>query len=181
MEAVINLVMFTCLVIAILLLSVLAVTTRSLLRSATYLLSVLVCTAGLYLFLNYEFLAAAQISIYAGGVLVLFVFAIFLTSSKKKILQKKLLKKKSQTKKNIYVALVAILGFAFLMYFLLYNYAIPDAQLNMAAYGESDMSMTMIGETLTGTGKYQYLLPFEVLSILLFACIVGGILIARKR
>jgi NADH-quinone oxidoreductase subunit J len=42
-------------------------------------------------------------------------------------------------------------------------------------------SMSAIAETMTGTGKYQYLLPFEVLSILLFVCIIGGILIARKR
>jgi len=41
--------------------------------------------------------------------------------------------------------------------------------------------MNEIGHALMGTEKYQYLLPFEVLSILLLACIIGGILIARKR
>jgi NADH-quinone oxidoreductase subunit J len=41
--------------------------------------------------------------------------------------------------------------------------------------------MSLIGQTLMGTGKYQYLLPFEVLSVLLLACIIGGILIARKK
>lgn len=41
--------------------------------------------------------------------------------------------------------------------------------------------MHLIGHTLMGTGKYQYLLPFEAVSVLLLACIVGGLLIARKR
>jgi NADH-quinone oxidoreductase subunit J len=40
--------------------------------------------------------------------------------------------------------------------------------------------MKVIGTALMGTGKYQYLLPFEALSVLLLACIIGGILIARK-
>jgi len=39
----------------------------------------------------------------------------------------------------------------------------------------------VIGTALMGTEKYQYLLPFEVISVLLLACIIGGILIARKR
>jgi NADH-quinone oxidoreductase subunit J len=41
--------------------------------------------------------------------------------------------------------------------------------------------MKVIGETLLGTEKHQYLLPFEILSVLLLACIIGGILIARKK
>jgi NADH-quinone oxidoreductase subunit J len=41
--------------------------------------------------------------------------------------------------------------------------------------------MKIIGQALVGTEKYQYLLPFEILGILLLACAIGGILIARKR
>jgi NADH-quinone oxidoreductase subunit J len=47
--------------------------------------------------------------------------------------------------------------------------------------GDQEISMNLIGHTLMGTEKYQYLLPFEILSVLLLACIIGGILIARKR
>jgi NADH-quinone oxidoreductase subunit J len=47
--------------------------------------------------------------------------------------------------------------------------------------GDREIDMKLIGETLMGTEKYQYLLPFEVLSILLLAAIIGGILIARKK
>ena len=88
MDPIINLIIFICLGVAIIALSLLAVTSKSLLRSATFLLLVLICTAGLYLFLNYHFLAAVQISVYAGGVLILFIFAIFLTSSKGDVLDR---------------------------------------------------------------------------------------------
>ena len=42
-------------------------------------------------------------------------------------------------------------------------------------------TMDRIGETLMGTGAGQYLLPFEAVSVLLLACIIGGVVIARKR
>ena len=41
--------------------------------------------------------------------------------------------------------------------------------------------MKVIGHALMGMDKFQYLLPFEALSVLLLACIIGGIMIARKR
>ena len=44
-----------------------------------------------------------------------------------------------------------------------------------------EINQKVIGTALMGTEKYQYLLPFEVISVLLLACIIGGILIARKR
>ena len=50
-----------------------------------------------------------------------------------------------------------------------------------SAFTEGEIDMHLIGHTLMGTGKYQYLLPFEAVSVLLLACIVGGLLIARKR
>lgn len=173
MDPLINLILFMGLGAAILILSVLAVTAKSLLRSATYLLLVLICTAGLYLFLNYHFLAAVQLSVYAGGVLILFIFAIFLTSNKGDVLTK------HQTKKYIMGGLVAIGGISVVAFaFLKHRFVYGD---NPTIEGDREMSMKLIGETLMGTDKYQYLLPFEVISLLLLACIIGGILIARKR
>ena len=60
--------------------SVLAVTSKHIIRSATYLLFVLLGTAGLYILLGYYYLFAVQIAVYAGGVMVLFIFAILLTN-----------------------------------------------------------------------------------------------------
>src|SRR3970040_2246965 len=57
----------------------LCVTTRKLFRSAIYLLFALVNVAALYFFLNYEFIAAVQIVVYVGGIIVLILFSLFLT------------------------------------------------------------------------------------------------------
>lgn len=82
MEGIANVIIFYLLAAAIIVSSVLAVTSRKIFRAATYLLLVLIGTAGLYLMLNYHFLAVVQLSVYAGGILILFIFAILLTSSK---------------------------------------------------------------------------------------------------
>jgi NADH-quinone oxidoreductase subunit J len=144
-----------------------------LLRSATYLLLVLVCTAGFYLFLNYHFLAAVQISVYAGGVVILFIFAIFLTSNKGDVMQK------HQLQKYLLGALAALGGIAVTAFALVKHRFVYGGNHTME--GDQELNMKIIGEALMGTEKYQYLLPFEVVSLLLLACIIGGILIARKR
>jgi NADH-quinone oxidoreductase subunit J len=173
MSPIVNLILFSCLGIAIILLSAFTVTTRNLLRSAIYLLLVLICTAGLYLFLNYHFIAAVQIAVYAGGVVILFVFAIFLTSNKGELLLG------HSFKRFFYSALAVIAGigvtaFAVMKHQFLYA---SDAGVS----GEQEIDMKVIGQTLLGTEKHQYLLPFEMLSILLLACIIGGIIIARRK
>jgi NADH-quinone oxidoreductase subunit J len=173
MNPIVNLIIFICLGIASLSLSLLAVTSKSLLRAAAYLLLVLICTAGFYLFLNYHFLAAVQISVYAGGVVILFIFAIFLTSNKGDVLPK------HQTGKFITGALTALGGIAVTVFALWKHRFIYGGNHSME--GDTEINMQMIGQALMGTEKYQYLLPFEVLSLLLLACIIGGILIARKR
>ena len=173
MDPIINLIIFFCLGIAIVSLSLMAVLSKKLLRAATYLLLVLICTAGLYLFLNYHFLAAVQISVYAGGVLILFIFAIFLTNNKDTTIEV------HSVSRHIFALLTVLAGigvtaFAFFKHRFMYGF-------NTTVTGDQELDMKLIGKTLMGTEKYQYLLPFEILSILLLACIIGGILIARKR
>src|SRR5512133_403653 len=63
----------------ILICSLLTITTRRILRAAVYLLCVLLATAGLYFMLNYQFMAAVQLTLYAGGIVVLIIFSILLT------------------------------------------------------------------------------------------------------
>ena len=81
MEITLELIVFAVLAIFITVSAVLAVSTRRILRAATYLLFVLFGTAGIYFQLNYSFLGAVQLLIYAGGITVLYVFSILLTSS----------------------------------------------------------------------------------------------------
>ena len=72
-------IIFYILALIIAVFSVMAVTSGRLIRSATYLLFVLLATAGLYLLLGYTYLFAVQTAVYAGGIMVLFIFAILLT------------------------------------------------------------------------------------------------------
>ena len=72
--------MYLIIALAIIVFSVLAVTTRKILRSATYLLFTLFATAGIYFMMDYQFLGAVQIAVYAGGIVVVGVYSILLTS-----------------------------------------------------------------------------------------------------
>lgn len=150
--------------------SILAVTSKQIIRSATYLLFVLLGTAGLYLLLGYNYLFAVQIAVYAGGVMVLFIFAILLTNRPGESVKTELAVRR-------YVAgATAIAGLAFCAHVIYYN-----IQRATQMVEKVDLTPQQIGHTMMGTDKYQYLMPFEVISILLLACIVGAIMIARKR
>src|ERR1035437_8336005 len=100
----VNEVVFYVIAVMILLFSVLTVTSRKILRSAVYLLFVLISTAGLYFLMNYNFLAAVQLTVYAGGIVVLIIFSILLTSH----LSDKF--ESSGWKKNIFSAIAAATG-----------------------------------------------------------------------
>ena len=160
---------FAFLAAVIVVFSVMTVTTKRILRAATYLLFVLFATAGIYFQLNYSFLGAVQLLMYAGGVVVLYVFSILLTSSDEE-------KKTPLRNRRVVAGLAASVAGAVLCIFLLVTHSFGPSQF---AGGEIDMHT--IGHAMMGTGKYQYLLPFEAVSVLLLACIVGGLLIARKR
>jgi len=149
--------------------AILAVVTKRILRSATYLLFVLFGTAGLYFQLNYSFLGAVQLLVYAGGITVLYVFSILLTSGRGDRAEK------LKSPKMIAGLLTAAAGMCICLYITLKN----SFKASLFEHGETPVKD--IGYALLGSGKYQYLLPFEVISILLLACIIGGILIARKR
>lgn len=168
-----NLVMFAILAVVILGSAILCVTTKRIMRAATFLLIVLLGVAGLYFLLDYTYLGAAQIAVYAGGVTMIYIFAIHLVS--KQSLQG--IAERMKGSRIIFGALVALVGLAtvvlvFLKNSMLNNFAqIPDAEVNM----------NEVGNALVGAGKFGYVLPFEFISIFLLACIVGGIMISRKE
>lgn len=163
-------IIFYILAAVIAIFSVLAVTSKNIIRSATYLLFVLLATAGLYLLLGYNYLFAVQIAVYAGGVMVLFIFAILLTSSPGENVKTEL------PVRRLAAGFTAFVGLALCGHVIYYN--IKKVSTLVA---QSDLTPQQLGHTMMGTDKYQYLLPFETISILLLACIVGAIMIARKR
>lgn len=176
MDSVGNIILYFVIAIAMVAFSVLAVRSRRILRAATYLLFVLLCTAVFYFQLGYQFLGAVQIAVYAGGIMVLFVFAILLTTKPSE-------KAASLTshRKRIGITASAV-GAAALLYAL---FSMPlfteSASLGSILSGEQTLTMHQIGFAMVGTGKFQYLLPFEAVSVLLLACIIGGVVIARKE
>lgn len=163
--------MYFIIALAIIVFSVLTVTTRKILRSATYLLFTLFATAAMYFKLDYEFLGAVQIAVYAGGIVVLFVFSILLTS-KPGDNSDRLASKRRELGIVAAVAAIAVVGYALISQCGIISQALPSM---------SEVTMERIGSVLLGTEKFQYLLPFEAISVLLLACIIGGIVVARKR
>lgn len=165
----IELIVFLSLSLMIIVCSVLSVTTNRILRSATYLLFVLFGTAGYYFMLHYSFLGAVQLMVYAGGITVLYVFSILLTSGRGDKAAK------LRNSKMVAGLLTSLVGLVVCLWVMLkHRFVLPQES-------GGELPMNEIGHALMGGGKYQYVLPFELISVLLLACIVGGILIARKR
>ena len=172
MNVVGNSIVYCVIALAIIVFSVLSVTSRNILRAATYLLFTLFATAILYFHMGFEFLGSVQLAVYAGGILVLFVFSILLTS-KPGDKSEKLTSKKEGLGLIAAIFGVVVCGFALVSYFAANGTTLYNTMMSL--------DMERIGHALLGTEKYQYLLPFEAISVLLLACIIGGITIARKR
>lgn len=170
MESVGNIIVYFIIAIAIIVFSVLTVTTKKILRAATYLLFVLFATAGIYFQLGYEFLGSVQIAVYAGGILVLFVFAIFLTGKPGQDAEP------LRSHKKVMGWSAAILAA------LVSGYSLMSSDfIGAVASNDFDVTIQKIGQALLSTDKLGYLLPFEAISVLLLACIIGGVVVARKR
>lgn len=167
--------MFVILAVFIMLSSVATVLTKSIVRAATYLLFVLLGTAGMYFLMGYTFLGSVQIMVYAGGIVVLYVFSILLTDGAKEMAVKRKMKDAS------WGLLLSLAGFGVFAWIVLsHNF---KAQI-LSAPSETANAVTSInsiGVNMLSTGDNGYLLPFEAVSVLLLACIVGALIIARKR
>ena len=170
MEITLEFIVFVILALFIGVSAILAVTTKRILRAATYLLFVLFGTAAMYFILGYTFLGAVQLMVYAGGIVVLYVFSILLTNSDKSI------NLKIGRSKLVAALLTIIIGAALVLFLIWTNgfalNVIPDS---------GEIAMREIGHALISSDKYGYVLPFEVAGVLLLACMIGGLLFARKR
>ena len=170
MEITLETVVFYFLAVFITVCSILTVTTCRMVRSATYLLFTLFGTAGIYFLLGYTFLGSVQIMVYAGGIVVLYVFSILLTSGEgdrtTKLKRSKLL-----------AGLGATVGGAIIVVFI----TLKHKFLVTTDLVPLEINIKTIGHSMLSSDKFGYLLPFEAVSILLLACIVGGLVIARKR
>ena len=145
----------------------LAVTSGKIFRSAIWLLFSLTGIAGLYFWLQLEFIAAVQIVVYVGGIVVLIIFSIFLTQQSGKDLPAPV------RSRAIFSVLAVCVGFV-LTCLVLRRYAFRPSEHRV------DASVGNIGSQMLSTSEHGYILPFEVISILLLAAMIGCIVIAMK-
>lgn len=168
-----SIIMFCILAVVILGSAVMCVMTKSIMRAATFLLFVLFGVAGMYFLLEYTFLGAAQIAVYAGGITMMYIFAIQLVS--KRTLQN--LVERFRGIRVLSGVLISIVGLVVVGFILLKN----QLFCTMVSGSTIEVAVSEVGKSLIGSGKYGYVLPFEFISVFILACIIGGILIARKE
>ena len=147
---------------------VIAVTTRQIFRAAIFLLFSLVGVAGLYFWMQYEFIAAVQVVVYVGGITVLIIFSIFLTQQAGEKMAKQ------KIGRLIFSALAAFCGFALIM-LQLYQHTFTGTTNQPIEPG-----VVNIGTQMLAVNKGGYALPFEEVSILLLAALIGCIVIALR-
>jgi len=137
---------------------------RSPVTSAMFLVLTIISLAGLYVTLHAFFLAAVQILVYAGAVMVLFLFVIMLLD----------LKEEDRRKIKLAMGGLAVLtvgSIAFILVSLLNN------SQGLAVVPNVEGSTVELGKRLFT----QYLLPFEIVSLLLLVAMIGAILLSKKE
>ncbi len=148
--------------------ALLSVSTRQIFRAAIYLLFTLIGIAGIYFWLNYQFIAAVQIVVYVGGIVVLIIFSIFLTQQAGEKLAKQKIGRK------IFSALAVFCGFGLTML------QVYQHEFYEPAEEAVPVTVAAIGKQMLNTGEQGYALPFEVVSMLLLAAMIGCIVIALR-
>lgn len=146
----------------------LSVTTRKIFRSAIFLLFSLIGTAALFFWMGVEFIAAVQVIIYVGGIVVLIIFSIFLTQKSGEEMPKPL------KNRSLFSGLALLFGF------VLTWRLIAEYRFDQAAAQPFEVKVSDIGTQMLSTTEHGFVLPFEVVSILLLAAMIGCIVIAMK-
>ena len=136
----------------------------NLIHSAVSLLFTLFSTAGLYIFLYADFIAATQVVIYVGGILVLIIFGVMLTN---RIDTPSI----AASSKNQFIG-----GMGALTIFVMQVAVIFNTPWHIGTEQSRDSTVASIGNLLLN----EYLLPFEIISILLLAALMGAALLSRR-
>jgi len=141
------------------------VISRNIVRTAVFLLLTLMGVAGLYFLLNAEFLAAVQLVVYAGGTLILIVFGVMLTSKSPF----------SRFDPKLGEVMVAVSFGVVLLSALVM--AIMNLPVKKEVPVSGEYAMEKLGQALLG----DYLIPFEVVSVLLLVVMIGAAYLAKGR
>jgi len=153
----------------ILITAVLSVTSRKIFRSAIWLLFSLIGISGIYFWLDMNFLAAVQIIVYVGGIVVLIIFSVFLTQGSGQSLPY------PSIGSMFFAALVCSVGLGFSIWSIA-KYGYHDTANVVSSPG-----MKELGKQMLSVEQGGYALPFEAVSILLLAAMIASIVIALKK
>jgi len=152
----------------------LMVTRRNAIHCAVFLITTLLATAGIFLQLRAEFLFIAQIILYVGGIMVLFIFVIMLVRLDVAIHH---IRFRMQTFVAFLVALALGLELAAVLYFAR---KLPGEGLFIQGSALAD-KLPPNSEELARSLFSSYLLPFEIASVLLLVAMVGAVVMAKNK
>ena len=141
------------------------VVSPNLVHSAVSLLFTLFGVAGLYVFLYADFMAAAQVIIYVGGILVLIIFGVMLTNK----ISDQNISNKSQNRLPAAIACLILLILQ------------VKATLNSSWYIDNMITRESTVNDIGFLLLNKYLLPFEIVSLLLLAALIGAAMLSRKK
>jgi NADH-quinone oxidoreductase subunit J len=147
---------------------ILVITRRNPVHSALALIFTLLALAGLYLMLYAPFVAGVQIILYAGGIMVLFLFVIMLVNLERAA-------REEQFNRQWHVGILATAVLATLLVFVYLKGSIvfPERAVQLP----ETLNTQQVGLLL----YRNYMLPFEIASLLLLVAIVGAVVMAKKR
>ena len=150
--------------------ALLAVTRKNPVHSMLWVLALFLHVAGIFLLLGAEFLAAVQVIVYAGAILIFYLFVVMLLD---------LSDEGARPRFGAYWPLAAAVGlcFAALTWLARVGTGVAPATARVTGEGRPQGSLAAIGMALFG----PFALPFEMASLVLLAAIIGAVVLARRR
>lgn len=160
-------VIFYILALIMVVFAIASVTSRKILRAVVYLLFVLIGIAGFYFLIDYNFLAAIQLTVYAGGIIVLFIFSVLLIHHIESEIEV------APLARRIVVGIAGIIGAGLTLSVIWsHPFAVPENSTKPTEVAD-------IGRGMLSYGEGGYILPFEVITVLLLAVMIGAIIVAK--
>jgi NADH-quinone oxidoreductase subunit J len=150
--------------------ALLAVTRKNPVHSMLWVLALFLHVAGIFLLLGAEFLAAVQVIVYAGAILIFYLFVVMLLDLPDE-------EAHARFGRHWPVAAAVGLGFLALVWLARTGTGLAPALIPAAPYGAPKRGLAAIGMALFG----PFALPFEMASLLLLAAIIGTVVLARRR
>jgi NADH-quinone oxidoreductase subunit J len=160
-------IIFYILAFLIIVFAVASVTSRKILRAVVYLLFVLIAIAGFYFLVGYNYLGAIQLTVYAGGIIVLFIMSVLLIhqiDSKIEVLS---------LGRRAIVGIACLFGAGVTLSVIwAHPFPVPEN-------GGVQPEVAAIGKGMLSYGEGGYILPFEVITVLLLAVVIGAIIVSK--